>query len=222
MVTQAELTQTANPKLGDRFDAAFRFASHAHRHQIRKGMAIPYLAHLLSVAALVLEAGGDEELAIAALLHDAAEDQGGQAMLDEIRSKFGDRVATVVEGCSDTLESPKPAWQLRKQAYIEHIRNSADLGTCVVSAADKLHNSRSILDDHYLIGDAVFDRFRKSKDHTLWYYRELVPAFRQAALRIGGSDPLWTGFVWLTDRFERVQMELESRAGKPGYDPCRA
>ncbi|MGA3213445.1 MAG: HD domain-containing protein, partial [Terriglobales bacterium] len=194
MTVETDVNRAEIPKLGPRFDDALKFASDAHRHQLRKGVDVPYLAHLMSVSALVLESGGDEELAIAALLHDAAEDQGGRHMLDRIRRQFGARVADVVEGCSDTLEFPKPAWLVRKQAYIDHIRNSADLGTCLVSAADKLHNSRSILEDHYLFEDAVFARFKKSKEHTMWYYRALLEAFRIADARLAGSDPLLTGF----------------------------
>ena len=106
--------------------------------------------------------------------------------------------------------------------FIDRIRESANLDTCMVSAADKLHNSRSILEDHYLFGNAVFDRFRKSKDDTLWYYREILQAFRIAAARMSASDPRLTGFARLTDKFGRVLAELEGRTGKSAYEPCRA
>ena len=129
----------ADSILTDRFDRAFAFARHLHRDQFRKGTAIPYTAHLLAVAALVLEDGGDEDQAVAALLHDAVEDHGGLGRLEEIRQLFGERVAEIVEGCSDSFTIPKPPWRERKERYIEHLRH-ADAGVRRVSLADKLHN----------------------------------------------------------------------------------
>lgn len=223
MRRDADVHATAHPKLNARFDAALRYAADKHRTQIRKGTAdVPYLAHLLSVAALVLEAGGDEELAIAALLHDTAEDQGGRAVLEEIGREFGPRVAGIVDGCTDTYEVPKPDWHTRKRNYIEHIRQQADLDVCVVSAADKVHNARSILSDHYLSGDAVFERFKVSKDETLWYYRQLLSAFSDAARRHGvaAGDGEY-GLQRLLHELNRVVGELEQRAGRPGEHTCR-
>lgn len=207
-----DVSSTPRPKLGDRFDRAFAFASRVHRTQVRKNSGqVPYISHLLGVAALVLEAGGDEDLAIAALLHDAAEDQGGEAMLREIGECFGQRVQKVVAGCSDTFELPKPPWKERKRAYIAHVSESADYDVCFVSAADKIHNARTIVTDHRQIGDEVFDRFKASKEDTLWYYSALVPAFRNAVSRNGAG--VRTGLLRLVDELEAVVNELLARAG---------
>ena len=133
--------------MSDRFNRALSLASSLHASQARKGGEVPYIAHLLAVCALVLEAGGDEDLAIAALLHDAVEDQGGESTLLIIRQRFGDRVADVVNGCTDTDETPKPPWKQRKQDYLDHLRGAPD-DVRLVSAADKVHNARSILFDY--------------------------------------------------------------------------
>ena len=168
------------PKLGERWEKALVYASQIHALQERKGSGVPYVSHLLSVAALVLEYGGDEDQAIAALLHDAAEDQGGEARLADIRNRFGERVAAIVRACTDTTETPKPPWRPRKEAYIAHL-STCPPDALLVSAADKLHNARSILSDYRVCGASVFDRFTASQEETLWYYRELGDAFRQCA-----------------------------------------
>jgi len=160
-----------------RFDRAAAYAREAHGDQLRKGTRIPYVSHLFAVASLVLEDGGDEDEAIAALLHDAAEDAGGQQRLDEIRARFGDRVADIVLACSDSLERRKPPWRARKEAYLKHLRE-ADASVLRVSAADKLHNLRSILADWKQIGDRVWERFSAPKREQLWYYTELVATYR--------------------------------------------
>ena len=159
-------------KLGPRFLRAFHFAADKHAGQTRKASTIPYIAHLMGVASLVLEAGGDEDLAIAALLHDVVEDCGGAPMLNEVRRRFGKRVASVVEGCTDADSYPKPPWRERKEGYIRRLR-SADADTRLVSAADKLNNVRSILTDYREIGQSVWARFQGGRDGTLWYYRAL-------------------------------------------------
>lgn len=159
--------------LTQRFHDAFLFASEKHAAQTRKQTPIPYIAHLMSVAALVLEAGGDEDLAIAGLLHDVVEDCGGKPMLDEVRRRFGHRVAHVVEGCTDADTYPKPPWRERKQAYLQHLQQ-ADGDVRLVSAADKLHNAREILKDYREGGEAVWDRFKGKREGTLWYYRALA------------------------------------------------
>ena len=128
------------------------------------------------MAGLVLEAGGDEDLAIAALLHDVVEDCGGAPMLKEVRRRFGKRVAHVVEGCTDTDQIPKPPWRARKEDYLKHLKH-ADAEVRLVSAADKLHNARSILTDYRQIGEEVWDRFAGKREGTLWYYRALVREF---------------------------------------------
>jgi (p)ppGpp synthase/HD superfamily hydrolase len=163
-------------KLGPRFLRAFAFAAEKHAKQTRKGSTIPYIAHLMGVASLVLEAGGDEDLAIAALLHDAVEDGGGAPMLKEIRRRFGARVAKVVDGCSDTDTDPNPPWRERKETYIRHLKK-ADADTRLVSAADKLNNVRSILADYRQIGESVWSRFNGGREGTLWYYRTLRDEF---------------------------------------------
>ena len=163
-------------QLTQQFKEALDYALELHRDQQRKGSDTPYIAHLLAVASLVLEDGGDEEQAIAALLHDAPEDQGGRQTLDTIRQRFGDRVADIVDGCTDTYESPKPPWRQRKQAYLDHLQTAPE-EVCRVSLADKLHNARSILTDLLRSGDGVWERFNGGKEGTLWYYHSLLQVF---------------------------------------------
>jgi (p)ppGpp synthase/HD superfamily hydrolase len=169
--------------LTDRFDRALAYATHVHGGQVRKGTSIPYVAHLLAVAATVLEYGGDEDLAIAGLLHDSVEDQGGRARLEDIRNRFGERVARIVEACSDSLADTaagekKGHWQERKSAYIAHLRK-ADEDVLRVSLADKVHNARAILRDlrKAEVGEKIWSRFSQPKERTLWYYRSLGDAF---------------------------------------------
>jgi GTP pyrophosphokinase len=166
-------------KLGPRFLRAFEFAAEKHRGQTRKASTIPYLAHLMGVASLVLEFGGDEDLAIAALLHDVVEDCGGKPMLSEVRRRFGSHVAKIVDGCTDAYTLPKPPWRERKETYIRHLK-SADGGTRLVSAADKLNNVRSILSDYREVGEAVWERFNGGREGTLWYYQTLLAEFQRA------------------------------------------
>jgi (p)ppGpp synthase/HD superfamily hydrolase len=165
-------------KLTSRFEEALVYATRLHSNQIRKGSGVPYISHLLSVAALVLEDKGNEDEAIAALLHDAVEDQGGKETHKIILQKFGDRVAEIVDGCSDTDTIPKPPWKERKLKYIEHLRHASP-SVCRVSLCDKLHNARSILSDLRHDGNAVWDRFRGGRIGTLWYYRSLLEVFQE-------------------------------------------
>lgn len=166
----------AQVKLGARFQSAFAFAATKHAGQTRKASTIPYIGHLIGVASLVLEAGGDEDLAIAALLHDVVEDCGGAPMLKEVRRRFGTRVAKIVDGCTDAYVVPKPAWRERKESYIRRLKKeSAD--TRLVSAADKLNNIRSIISDYRAIGESVWSRFSGGREGTLWYYRTLRDVF---------------------------------------------
>jgi GTP pyrophosphokinase len=183
-------------RLSSRFEEALVFAVRLHAEQTRKGSGTPYAAHLLSVAALVLEYGGDEEMAIAALLHDAVEDQGGAPTREVIRTRFGDRVTAILDGCTDADIQPKPPWQARKEAYLAHLPG-APVEVRLVSAADKLHNARSVLADYHQVGEDLWARFRGGKAGTLWYYRALVTAYRQA-----GSDPL-------VEELDRTVTELE-------------
>ncbi len=147
----------AGVKLTSRFTRAVGYGARLHATQKRKGTERPYVAHLLGVASLVLEHGGDEDLAIAALLHDAAEDQGGLPRLEEIRRKFGAHVARIVDGCSDAYTDPKPPWHERN--YLAHLPNASP-EVRLVCAADKLHNAREILGDYRPVGDELWDRFR--------------------------------------------------------------
>ncbi len=189
-------------KLGPRFERALVFATRKHAGQERKGTPVPYVSHLLGVAGLVLEAGGDEDLAIAALLHDVAEDCGGVPMLNQVRRRFGKRVAHIVEGCSDAFTTPKPPWRERKEPYIRHLR-TADADTRLVSAADKLHNARSIVADYRELGEQIWERFQGKRDGTLWYYRALLDEFkRKKPNRI-------------VNEFERVVLELEALTASP-------
>lgn len=161
-----------------RFTNALVYASNIHSQQRRKGTKIPYIAHLLGVTSIVLENGGNESEAIGALLHDAAEDQGGLETLREIRRRFGAPVARIVEGCTDTFEDPKPAWKPRKIAYLKHLE-TATKSVLLVSAADKLYNARAILADYQEIGDDLWSRFAaKSQKENLWYYESLVVAYK--------------------------------------------
>jgi len=170
--------------LSSRFQDALVYGTQVHAGQVRKGTPVPYVSHILIVTGIVLENGGDEDEAIAALLHDAVEDQGGEARLVDIRTRFGDRVADIVRGCSDSTTRPKPPWEDRKRRYLAHVP-SASASERLVSAADKLANARAILADYRDMGDTVWARFNASRDQILWYYRELVKAFRQA-----GGPPL--------------------------------
>ncbi len=163
-------------KLGPRFLRAFRFAAEKHAGQTRKASSSPYLAHLMGVASLVLEFGGDEDLAIAALLHDVVEDCGGAPMLKQVRRRFGARVAKIVDGCTDSDTEPKPPWRERKENYMRHLK-SADAETRLVSAADKLNNVRSILSDYRDVGESIWSRFSGGREGTLWYYRALLEEF---------------------------------------------
>jgi (p)ppGpp synthase/HD superfamily hydrolase len=164
-------------RLGPRFEEALPYAARLHVSQVRKSTTIPYVAHLLSVAALVIEDGGDEDEAIAGLLHDAMEDQGGRPTLEIIRARFGERVANIVEACSDAETVPKPPWRERKERYIEHLRG-ADEAVLRVSLADKLHNARAVLLDYRTLGEALWSRFNATRDDTLWYYRAVHDVLR--------------------------------------------
>ena len=166
------------PALGIRLQRAFQYAAEKHKGQTRKQSAVPYLSHLMAVASLVLEAGGDEDMAIAALLHDVVEDCGGMPRLREIRKQFGARVAKIVEGCTDSFTEPKPEWIERKKDYLREVKH-ADRETRLVSASDKLHNVRTILADYRQDGEAIWRRFNGKKEGTLWYYRALSDEYQR-------------------------------------------
>lgn len=186
--------------LTHRYRDALHLSFELHAGQNRKGTTIPYLSHLLAVSGIALEYGATEDEAIAALLHDAAEDAGGRRTLELIRTKFGDDVAAIVDGCTDTYESPKPPWKARKEAYIAHV-STASPSVRLVSASDKLHNARAIVADLRAYGDAVWDRFTGTPAETKWYYRSLVIAFSAH-----GRTPL-------VEELDRIITELEHTAG---------
>lgn len=186
-------------RLGARFQAAVEFAARKHDGQTRKGKSVPYIAHLLSVASIVLEAGGDEDSAIAALLHDVVEDCGGRPVLREIELEFGSRVAHIVEGCTDSFGTPKPPWKERKDSYLARLRTE-DAGTRLVSASDKLDNARSVLSDYRWDGESIWTRFSGGREGTLWYYRALAQEFRGDPNRVAVE-------------LDRVVSELERVAG---------
>lgn len=172
--------ETTVPKLGPRFQEALQWAFELHRTQTLKGGGnIPYYSHLMGVASIALKHGADEEEAMAALLHDAVEDQGGRETLAQIERRFGPRVAEIVAGCSDSETIPKPPWKERKEAYIAHIREASE-SILLVSASDKLYNARAILDDLRQVGNDVWKRFKGGKEGSLWYYQSLVRAYRQS------------------------------------------
>jgi (p)ppGpp synthase/HD superfamily hydrolase len=191
--------------VSDRFRDAVGEAVRLHAHQARKGTGVPYLSHLLAVAGLVLEHGGDEDQAIAGLLHDGPEDQGGEATLTAIRVRFGDRVADIVAACSDTFETPKPPWQERKDAYIAHLSElTAEQGADVwlVTLADKVHNARTIVADLRELGPASLERFNGGRDGTVWYYRTLA---ERLSARAPGP---------LADELVRLAAEMRILAGR--------
>ncbi|MEW5984177.1 MAG: HD domain-containing protein [Acidobacteriota bacterium] len=181
-------------RLTERFAYACVYAAEVHAGQVRKGSGIPYVSHLLEVAAMVVAHGGNEDEAIAALLHDAPEDAGGLDRLEDIRGRFGARVAGIVDGCTDTYQDPKPAWRARKEAYLARVPGLPD-SALLVSAADKVVNVRAVIDDYKVAGEAVWDRFAGGRD-TLWYYRAAADAF------------LSTERTPLVDKLDRLVREL--------------
>lgn len=173
-------------KLGPRFDDALAFASRVHAADIRKGTEVPYIAHLLSVCALVLLDGGDEDEAVAALLHDTLEDHPQLAPPEVIESRFGAKVLEIVRECSDTGDDytggTKERWDTRKRRYLDHILVASPAARRV-SLADKVDNARAILTDYREVGDAIWERFNAPKRCQLWYFAELVERFRTAGAR---------------------------------------
>lgn len=185
--------------LTQRYADALQLAWQLHRTQYRKGTRIPYVSHLIAVSSLALEHGANEDEAIAALLHDAVEDAGGKPTLEMIRTRFGDAVAAIVDGCTDAYAEPKPDWRPRKEAYLAHLAE-ASASVRLVSASDKLHNAHSILFDLRVHGPALWSRFTPGKGGSLWYYRALVHAFARH-----GCTPL-------VEELDRTVAEIEAIA----------
>lgn len=186
--------------LTSRFDDAFMYAHELHAADTRKGTSAPYIGHLMSVSAIVLDDGGTEDEAIAALLHDAAEDHGGRPTVEVIRARFGDAVARMVEDCTDSWETPKRPWMERKGAYVDHARRLTP-PSLRVSAADKVHNAYAILRDLRNIGEQVWSRFSASPDDVIAYYQGLVRSYQEA-----GGGPL-------VDELERIVRGIEREMG---------
>jgi GTP pyrophosphokinase len=193
-------TPVRQTKLTRRFDDAFVYAHEAHAEQVRKGNGAPYIGHLMGVASIVLDDGGNEDEAIAALLHDAAEDRGGRARVEEIAARFGPAVAKIVSDCTDSWETPKAPWAERKRAYVEHARFLPG-PSLRVSAADKVHNAYAILRDLRNEGESVWERFNASADDVMAYYQSLVRSYREA----GGGR--------LVDELERIVRGIEREMG---------
>ena len=187
--------------LGPRFRQALDLALDLHGAQPRKGSAVPYAAHLLGVAALVLQSGGDEEQAMAALLHDAVEDQGGRPTLERIRAALGERVARIVDACTDTDVEPKPPWRPRKEAYLARLRGEPP-EVLLVSACDKLDNARAIVADLRRLGPAVWERFSGGRE-SLWYYRAVAGVLAQAG-RGTPAEPVAAELSRMVDEMERL------------------
>ena len=195
-------------QLSAQFEKALSYATRIHGGQLRKKTRIPYIAHILGVAAIAMEYGANETEAIAALLHDAVEDCGGAKRLRDIERKFGKAVARIVDGCTDTDQTPKPPWLERKKAYVAHVRH-ASIPTKLVSASDKLHNVRAILMDYREEGERLWSRFNGGKQGALWYYRALVNAFTGKRIQ-----PLVQEFDGTL-----TQLELLSNDGKQVKQP---
>ena len=186
--------------LTSRFDDAFKYAHEVHAAQTRKGNASPYIGHLMGVTSIVLDDGGTEDEAIGALLHDAAEDQGGRERLEDIRARFGDAVARIVEDCTDSWQMPKRPWIDRKREYVEHARRLST-SSLRVAAADKVHNAYAILRDLRNTGEAVWARFNAPADDVIAYYESLVRAMRES----GGGR--------LVEELERIVKGIQREMG---------
>jgi (p)ppGpp synthase/HD superfamily hydrolase len=186
-----------------RVTKAFELAATLHRDQERKGEGVPYLTHLMAVAALVGEYGGDEDQVIAALLHDAAEDQGGDETLGRIRETFGAPVAEYVAACSDTTASPKPPWRARKEAFLARLTAMPAEARLIV-AADKVHNALTIVRSLRRHGEAVWDRFKGGKEGTLWYYSEVVRGLSE-----GWEHPILNEVSYAVDRLHRTAFTTD-------------
>lgn len=184
-------------KLTERFENALQYATRLHSTQMRKCTNIPYISHLLAVASIVIEKGGIEDEVIAALLHDAVEDQGGVKTFEEIRRLFGDQVGSIVAGCTDAWSEPKPPWRERKEQYIAHLYG-VSASVLLVSCADKLHNARATLTDYRKMGDGMWIRFKGGKEGVLWYYREIINTYK----KLNANSEI-------VDELDRVVSELE-------------
>jgi GTP pyrophosphokinase len=191
--------------LSNRFSEALVYAAELHAHQRRKVSGVPYLSHLLRVAGIALEHGADEDETIAALLHDAVEDQGGPRTRREIRRRFGHRVVAIIDGCTDTDQDPKPPWRQRKTAYLARLR-SASPSVRLVAASDKLDNARSMLISYRRLGESLWEKFSGGRDGVLWYYRGVADILNEA-----DANPL-------ADELDRVVSQIEQTVAEQAAD----
>ncbi len=198
------------PLLGPRFANALSYTANLHATQLRKGTKTPYVSHLLAVAALAIEYGANEDEAIAALLHDSIEDQGGPEVRRRITALFGQTVADIVEGCTDTDLTPKPPWRERKERYISHVSETSP-SVRLVSMCDKLHNARSLIMDLRGKRADLWSRFSAGRDETCWYYRQLVNAFRDALKR---DEPSSLRMSELLEELEHTVQILERESAQ--------
>jgi hypothetical protein len=205
------------PLLSPKFALALQFANEIHSTQTRKGLGAPYISHLMAVSALVLEFGGREEHAIGALLHDAAEDCGGRPMLETVRLLFGEKVAEIVEGCTDTFDDPKPAWKPRKEAYIAHLEEASD-DVKLVAAADKLHNLACTYHDIQAGGMETFSKFTTGKDEQIWYYRACLDGLKAR----GKPLRIFQAYEEQVRSFETLLSSPEIIAGQPKQNAFNA
>lgn len=185
--------------LSERFVKAVGLANDLHKGHLRKGTQIPYLSHLLAVASLVIESGGNEDETIAALLHDAVEDCGGAEAMKQIREHFGENVAAIVDGCTETDQKPKPPWKPRKDQYIEQIKTGSP-SVRLVSCADKLHNVSSTLAEHRQVGEKIWEKFKVTKEETLWFYKAYLGALRDSE----GNRPIFYELELAVYELEKV------------------
>jgi len=192
-------------KLSGRFHEALVYATELHADQRRKISGVPYVSHLLRVAGIAIGHGADEDEAIAALLHDAVEDQGGARVREEIRRRFGDRVVEIIDGCTDSDQQPKPPWRDRKKAYLARLKRASP-SVRLVSGSDKLDNSRSVLISYRWLGESLWEKFAGGRDGLLWYYRSVVEILKEA-----GTSPL-------VDELDRVVSELERTVAQAGVE----
>ena len=186
-------------KLSKKFIQAVELANKLHKGQFRKGTEILYISHPLAVSSLVIEYGGKENEAIAALLHDTVEDCGGKKAMKQIREQFGENVAAIVDGCTETDQKPKPPWKERKDKYIAHIK-VASPSVRLVSCADKLHNIRSILAEHRQVGKKIWKKYNATKKETLWFYK----AYRDALQDSKEKRPIFKELKLAVDELEKV------------------
>jgi (p)ppGpp synthase/HD superfamily hydrolase len=192
------MAQTETPTLGRRFEEAFALANQLHQDHVRKASDSPYISHLLSVTALVLQDGGDEDEAIAALLHDAVEDQGGEQTLALIRERFGDKIAEIVYECSDAFTIPKPPWQSRKEEHIERLKKASPSAHRIM-LADKLHNARALLRELRAKGEEAWELSKGGREGMLWYFRTM-----HALLGESNRGYLWEELGRVIEEIERI------------------